>query len=225
MLAYRTLFNEDGELLLDRDTVTALAGEIDEALRIIKTAYPGVPDVGARWNYVPGAMTLGLDLTFAETLDPAMWDNDFWPPISFGREDLDSLNPRLGLRALLYPWRYSSAWIGLCLDNFVNIPAAVRAYRSIPVVQYADPVWLPGDSPDIAVRKVGETWYVVFRDAFGDCPAGCIGQRLYYFTEQDGEARQFDESEALANSVFGPLAETWGAQRLPRSLPPTGGSP
>ncbi|MDO8614906.1 MAG: hypothetical protein Q7T33_04100 [Dehalococcoidia bacterium] len=204
---------------MDSDQFADLSGEIDGVLGQIRAAFPELPQVLARPPYVPSHIGLGLDNTFADTLDPAIWDAHSWPPISFGREDMDLLNERLGLRGLIFPHRYEEgASVYLCLDSLVNIPAAIHAYKDILVVRYAGPDSLVGDSTDIAIRQEVDAWYVVFRDAWGDCPAGCIEQRLHYFIA-DGVPRQVPEADALRDPILRELAETWGAQRLPSALP------
>jgi hypothetical protein len=152
--------------------------------------------------------------------------------VEFGHPDFDDLNQQLGLQSLIHPW--GGTWVGMCLSLLANLRVAAQEYLAIPAVEYAYPDPLAGDGPDTAVKKEGDNWYVVIRDAYGDCPAGCIGQTLYFFVVGPTALQQVTYAEALADPIFRPLAETWGPQRLdtptptpptnPVELPNTGGS-
>ncbi len=59
-----------------------------------------------------------------------------------------------------------------------------------------------GDRPNLQAMKNDGRWYVVFRDAWGDCPAGCTGQQLYYFTVSGEQVTRVAASEAASDSTF-----------------------
>jgi hypothetical protein len=130
-----------------------------------------------------------------------------------GGVEIDQLASELGLRAvnglsLDLPEGPTYA-VTLCLDELVNTPAASEAFDALPGVIYAEPNYRIGDGPDTAVEKLRDDWHVVIRDAKGDCPAGCIEQRLYFFVVTPDSARQLPEAEAAREPILKGLAETW----------------
>ena len=234
-LAFRLLSLEDGPLVLDGDEWRSLADEIDGVLARVFASSGDVPSVSVRETYIQGRVSIGLEPGLGEALNPLIWGADHWPPISFGDEPIDSLNAKVGLAAILSPRDYTSVYsMTLCLDPLVNVRATSRTYAGLAGLKYASGSALIGDSSDIAVKPANESWYVVLRDAFGDCPAGCTGQDLFYFTVTDAEVIQLCEEQAWQNPTLLELAGTWSEGRLPAearacdeptSLPKTGGHP
>lgn len=54
-------------------------------------------------------------------------------------------------------------------------------YGVLPGVRYTDPNGRLGDSPNVYPRQTGDGITYLFRDAWGDCPAGCIYSEYWYF--------------------------------------------
>jgi hypothetical protein len=231
VLAYRILMERSDALVLDSGEFAALSNEIESVLARIRAEFPEVPTMEARLRYVVGQIVVGFYREFVDALDVPEANHTPGPPITFGHGELDALSAALGFRALIGAHRFGdgpNAYLHICLDPLANIPAAAEAYEQIDVVTWAGGNSMIGDSPDIAAATEGGAWYFVFRDAFGDCPAGCIFQELYYFIA-DPEVRQVPEQVALRDPVLRRLAATWGEQRLPElqplpvELPRTGG--
>jgi hypothetical protein len=73
-------------------------------------------------------------------------------------------------------------------------------YRGLPGVTYTEPNGLIGDSPNIYLRQTGRAITYLFRDAWGDCPSGCIDSEYWYFAVEDGQPVFLDH---------------WGSDRRP----------
>ena len=57
-------------------------------------------------------------------------------------------------------------------------------------MNYAEPDFALGDGSDIEADWVDGTWYLVFRQVWGDCPSGCLYSELHFFAERDGEVER-----------------------------------
>jgi hypothetical protein len=56
-----------------------------------------------------------------------------------------------------------------------------EAYFKLTGVQGISNSGLSGDHPNIYPRQTGDQMTYLFRDAWGDCPSGCIGAHYWYF--------------------------------------------
>ncbi|MCY3769610.1 MAG: hypothetical protein OXG56_09635 [Gammaproteobacteria bacterium] len=72
----------------------------------------------------------------------------------------------------------------------LDIEAAIRAYTALDTVQHAAPDLLPGDGPDVYVTRRDNRWFVTFREAWGDCPSGCIHSRFHRFVVEHNTLRK-----------------------------------
>lgn len=127
---------------------------------------------------------------------------------STGHAAFDSLTGVLGLRAALtYP---ALGVVVLRLDERANVAAATRAYGAIDGVAYAEPDHALGDGPDIEAAKAGETWHVVVRRAWGDCPAGCIHDDLWFFSVAGERVRRVELAQARGVEPFATLLAARG---------------
>ena len=125
-----------------------------------------------------------------------------------GQDDFDALNAELGgVRGVWLSHYYEeSSYLVLCLDELVNVQPASKAYLELEGISSAHPNWPVGDGPDIDASREGDTWYVVFRDAWGDCPAGCTGEKVMYFTVTGDTVVAVEAPHAEADPKFASLA-------------------
>ena len=208
ILADRILQRESDDLLLDAKRQRALGHEIKQALSLIRRAHPAMADVSVRQEYGRSALILGLEGALREAAFAAWGDGNAAAPSATGHVAFDALGAGLGLRAVqAYP-AFDSAV--LYLDERANVAAALRAYRAIEGVGYAEPDAMLGDGSDIAAARVEGRWHFVFRRAWGDCPAGCIGEELSFFTVAGGEARRIEPAQARGTDAFAALVATRG---------------
>lgn len=87
----------------------------------------------------------------------------------------------------------------------MNVFQASLLYSALDGIDHAQPDMLLGDGPDIEASKAGGTWYVVFRRAWGDCPAGCLHQEFRFFTVSDGRVDQLAPARAADTDAFAAL--------------------
>ena len=94
----------------------------------------------------------------------------------------------------------------LDVDERVDVVEAAFAYFMIDGVDYARPEWAVGDVAPMSTRpRCRDTWHFVFRDAWGDCPAGCIHSELSFFAVVDGEVERIEPAKAPAMEPFATL--------------------
>ena len=208
ILADRILQRESDDLLLDAKRRRALGHEIKQALSLIRRTHPAMADVSVRQDDGRAALVLGLEGALREAVFAAWEDGHAAVPSATGHAAFDALSAGLGLRAVqAYPALDS---VVLHLDERTNLAAALRAYRAIDGVGYAGPDAMLGDGSDIEAATVEGRWHVVFRRAWGDCPAGCINEELSFFTVADGKAVPIEPAQARGMDAFAALLATRG---------------
>ena len=212
-LADRILRREGGGLMLDDERQYALRHEVKQALSLIRRGYPAMADVRVREEYRPGRIILGLEGELRDTVVGTWNDETALAPPPTGHAAFDALNAKLGLRAAETLRHGGYAFLNV--DERVDVIEAAIAYFTIDGVDYARPEWMVGGSPDIDAAKVQGTWHFVFRDAWGDCPAGCIHSELSFFTVVDGEVQRIEPAGARAMEPFATLLADRG-WRWPR---------
>ena len=188
VLADRILRRENHDLLPDARRRRGLIREIERVLARIRDAYPATADISVREAHRPGMLLLGLEPDLFEAVSRLLDDARGSEALRTGHAEFDALNAKLGLRAV---WPFpSTGVVAMYFDERVNIDAARRAYRMMEGVRYAEPDARLGDGSDIEASKSNETWHVVVRKAWGDCPAGCLYEEMSFFTvESDGVER------------------------------------
>jgi len=70
--------------------------------------------------------------------------------------------------------------------NRYNPVRLVEIYGAVPGFEIMEPSVYGGDGPDVYIRFSIQGADYFFRDAWGDCPAGCIHERVHYISEQLG---------------------------------------
>lgn len=210
VLADRLLYSESSDLVLDATRRDQLIQEIGQVLAQIRCAYPEIKDVSARPQ--PRVLDLGLESDLMEALSGLPNEDNGLVLAQTGHAEFDALNAALGLAGERV--RYLDLFGSLLLEpgELVNLEAARRAYEEIPGVRYASIDRLIGDSPDIAVSQLQGTWYVIVRNAWGDCPSGCINREYHYFTVSNGVVSRVDGSQERNQFViaFPENAPRWG---------------
>lgn len=79
-------------------------------------------------------------------------------------------------------------YVYMQFEGFQNPVALVNLYKDLPGLWYVGESGRIGDWPVLLLAKEGETVKYFFREAWGDCPAGCIYSRFSYFTVTDSLA-------------------------------------
>lgn len=200
VLADRMLRRQSHGLLLNPKRRDRLAREIGQVLDQVRTAYPPAWEVSPRMDFRPGILLVGLTPALLSAAVPA-GRNEGQPT---GLVEFDDLNTRLGLSDMRVFLHVGAALLEF--SKYVNLEAAARAYLEIPGVRFAHPDAQLGDGPDIEVVRVQETWYVIVRKAWGDCPSGCLHEELFFFTVENDGARRVEAAEAMQEPAFAKLA-------------------
>ena len=74
-----------------------------------------------------------------------------------------------------------SSFVALNFDGILHPRSLANLYADLPGVQYAEPDGYVGDSPNIYPRSTPSGLTYLFREAWGDCPSGCIYSKYWYF--------------------------------------------
>lgn len=197
-LARRILQFEDSDLLADGLHPDRLEREIGDVLRLIRSRYPAMTEITTR----PPVSTILLSIegSLRDNIAEGWTESETGAAVQFGHAALDDLNARLGLETAEF-WPATGTVI-LHFAELAKPRAAVEAYLAIAGVAHAELDELLGDGPDIALSTSDELWHVVMRNAWGDCPAGCIYDEWHFFTVTNGHVIRMDEEIALDMPEF-----------------------
>jgi len=210
IIASGILSRESSELLFDSQEFAALSEELERVLGLIRNAYPASASIHARDPYVAGQVMLTVESPLKEAIQSAAARPDAATFVT-GQAAFDALNAQLGgVRGLRTDGLQEHGYLLLCLDDRVNVRPASAAYSGLEGVRNAGINWMGGDGPDIDASRNGDTWYLVFRNAWGDCPAGCTDEELTFFTVAGDEAMAVGASQAAAEPHFAPLVKLVG---------------
>lgn len=201
ILAHQILQDEDGALLVDMARQDELAREIGHVLSRIREAYPEVADITTRERYVPGVLLIGLEPELFTIVSTLLEDQAESVMLHTGYAEFDALNEQLGLSEIVQVFP-TSRIVTLYFNDYLNVPAAAAAYATLEGVEFAEPNAYVGDGSDIDAAQSEGRWYVVVRRAWGDCPAGCINEELYFFIVNDAEVERLDRAPAMERAEF-----------------------
>ena len=198
VLARRILQWQSQELFVDEHRLDRLARETGTVLGLIRKRYPSMAEVAARKP--PAALLLKVEGALLDDIAGRWTGLNAGAPLPTGHAAFDALNARLGVQTLEF-WP-ASGTVFLRLADRVNPRAAVEAFSAIAGIVEAQLDRHFIDGSDIAMRKVNETWHVVIRKAWGDCPSGCIHRETHYFTVNRRHVERIDEKTAGEMPVF-----------------------
>jgi hypothetical protein len=101
--------------------------------------------------------------------------------------DLDSLNAALGLAEMDTSLLGAINLIDLTFKDHLHPERLSEIYERVPSVIRAGPNGYVGDSPNVYPWGRGSRIAYLFREAWGDCPSGCIVNRYWYFECSGGD--------------------------------------
>jgi len=174
---------DEAALWLSRELTSPpeLYQTIHNDLVVIRGAYAGsVPKVSVKFRplWVPSMIILSVDDDLKQQLlagQPTSLDylNGVMQAIEVDTSKLEM--PGLGFLVISFAGRKHSQRLA-------------ELYRTVPGVTAADPNGWYGDGPQLYPWRSPEGGMsYLFRDAFGDCPAGCIYSIFYYFRRVNGQ--------------------------------------
>lgn len=209
IIAAGILTRSSDELLLDSQDLADLTEQVDRVLSLIRNDHPELNRIHARDGpIVFGQLVVGLEPHLEDTIHGLLRESPDTVEFVTGNDAFDSLNARLGLSGVESTYDFAL----LCFSDRLNVPAAAEAYSKVEGIRYAEPDGIVGDGPDADAERKDGTWYVLFRDAWGDCPAGCTGEQLYFFTVTGQEVVEVEEAQATEDADFAELVELVGSR-------------
>ena len=194
LLAHRILARKTDDLLLDAKRRRELAREIERVLKRLRDSHPEVAEVLVRRLHRPGVLLLGVKPDLTDTVSRLLGDKKAPVKLRTGKAAFDALNARLGLRAVRL-FRRTGVLV-MHLNERLNVRAARRAYLKIAGIEYAEPDAHLGDGSDIEASKTDSVWHLVVRKAWGDCPAGCIYKKMFFFTVRGEKIERIEPARA-----------------------------
>ena len=215
LLAARFL-QRDGRLLTaDNASRRGLAQDIDEVLSRLREEFPGMANIVARESSeTPRRVILELEPDLLDAVDRALGNAATPVPLRTGNVDFNCLNARLGLRGVNVFRRVGAAV--LSFEHRIDFKEAMTRYSKIEGVGYVESDAFVGDGPDVGMRRSTKDWFVVFRDASGDCPSGCLYEELHFFVVEGDEVERVNPARASEISAFPEIAAERG-WRMPAS--------
>ncbi len=200
LLAHRILARESDELLLDEERRRDLAREIEGVLDRLRYAHPEMAKVSARSAHLPGVLLLGVKPGLFRAVADLIEGKDGPVALRTGNAAFDALNAKLRLKAVR-PYRHTGV-LAMHVSERANVGAARRAYGKIAGVEFAEPDAYLGGGSDIEAAKAGGVWHIVVRKAWGDCTAGCIYKKLFFFTVKEGQVERVEPARAVDTLAF-----------------------
>jgi len=99
----------------------------------------------------------------------------------------DGLNEELGIAEIEEELLSSIGIATVHFEGIINPRRVVGVYASLPGVERVDPNYRVGDWSCIYPRLVEDQITYLFREGWGDCPAGCTYDRYWYFVFVEGQ--------------------------------------
>jgi len=193
ILADRIVRRDSGQLLIDLSARDELERELADALMLVRAAHPDVAGTHAREQYRPAMLILGLEPPLLQRVQGMFNPAGEVATLRTGAPELDALNARLGLRGAR---SMGSLGVIYCFGPELNVVTAAAAYSRLSGVSYAEPDTLLGDGPDLEAAQIDGDWYLAFRNAWGDCPSGCINEQFSFFVIARGSVTRATSEEA-----------------------------
>jgi hypothetical protein len=131
--------------------------------------------IGFRPPWVPGMILLKVTDEAKELLRRGEY------------RDLDSLNSALELAEMDTSLLGAINVIDLTFEDHLHPERLSEMYERIPTVVRAAPNGYIGDSSNAYPWGQGSHITYLFREAWGDCPSGCIVSRYWYFECSGGD--------------------------------------
>ena len=188
------------------DVTQRLAG----ALSAIRRLHPETAGVSARETYEDRkGVILGLDPGVLAAVWRVVESGSSPFALRTGYARFDTLNALLGVRAVdVFPNIES---VVFHFDPTADLDHVVMQYSAlVSEVRSVDLDVLLSDGPDIEVSASQGNLFFVFRDAWGDCPSGCINVDLQFFVLRDGEVERVDPMSAMDIPEFAAILENRG---------------
>jgi hypothetical protein len=116
-----------------------------------------------------------------------LWDSGIEKLRSGNWPEFTALNDSFHLTELDTTRMSAHSYVTLEFEGQQHPVVIGEAYQALDDVQYAEPNGWAGDYSNVYSRHLdGGGMSYLWRDGWGDCPAGCINNRFWYFRVTDG---------------------------------------
>ena len=210
ILADTILAQETEDFYFDIPQRNQLIGEIEGVLSLIRAAYPPMNEIHTKEPVEPGMLLIYPEPDLYEMLKEMLQDKPGQIRFETGYAEFDALNAKLGVQEVLLVGDFLRVVI-FFFDERLNLRVASEAYSMVKGVQRVAAEGPLGTSTDIQAFKQGETWYFIFRNGWGDCPAGCVYQELFCFIVTGTDVEMIPTAQAQTMPPFQEL-DSWGLQ-------------
>ncbi len=182
------------DMIMDASRLEELAREIDPVLTRIRIHDPRMSEISARQWHRPGVLLLELEGDLLDVVMDRWQDGRVASLPRTGHAAFDELGARVGLdRVDTSP---GSSMVIVSVSDHANMRAVQEAYAAINGVRHAERDGFLGGGPDILATHDGGAWYVTMRNAWGDCPSGCMFEEAFHFIVSPEHLEQVEASEA-----------------------------
>lgn len=152
-----------------------LFDKIQTELQLIRSQHHDT-EAGVSVGYTPFAHHSYLLLRFDSVVTESIRSGEY--------HSWDSLNDLYNLDTFSISYGY----VSMQFEGVQNPVALFDIYKYLPGLWHISTGGRVGDAPVLLMSKEGESIKYFFREAWGDCPAGCIYSRFSYFTVSDSLA-------------------------------------
>lgn len=187
--------------------------ELGSILQRIRTAWPGMAAITARPLWEPGTLILELGPALSGATAEALAGPGLRAPFCTGHVKFDALNRSVGLRAVT-AFPHLPDLYRVHFDPNRDVPDVAAQYTALEGVVVAMPDAFVGDGPGIQALRSGSAWFLVFREAWGDCPSGCLFSELYFYGADESRIARIDRRNAMRMDEFSDIlsARGWRAR-------------
>ena len=209
ILADKILQRETEDFYFDLPQRNQLVGEIERVLSLIRAAYPSMGEIRAGEDIIPGMLAIYPEPDLYEIAKEMIKDKQGQIRFETGNVEFDALNAKLGLQKVRWDGDISKS-LTFYFERHVNLRVAREAYLMVEGVGDVSDYSGYGlvVSADINAFKQGETWYFIFLNAWGDCPAGCVHQEIFCFTVRGTVVERIPTAQAQTMPLFQELEAT-----------------
>ena len=183
--------------------------EVHSVLERIRTAWPDMTAITARPLWEPGTLILELGPVLGGATAEALAGPGVRTSFCTGHVEFDALNRSVGLRAVT-AFPHLPDLYRVHFDPNRDVPDIAAQYTSLGGVVAAMPDVLLGDGPGIQALRSERAWFLVFRDAWGDCPSGCMFSKLHFYVADERRIARIDRGEAVRMEEFSAILTARG---------------
>ena len=183
--------------------------ELESVLARIRITWPDRAAITARSPWEPGTLILDLEPALGKAIMAALAARGASAPFCTAHAGFDILNRDVGLRAITaYPNLPNLVRIQFDPDR--DVPGVGARYAALDGVVAAMPDAHMGDGPGIQALHANGDWFLVFRNAWGDCPSGCLFSELHFFVADENRVARIDSEDAARMEAFSDILAARG---------------